>query len=591
MTTLESTTERLEEALRRLAVEAADLFDELLASGAELPYEIEPTDDSPLPMYQYSPRTSEFIERHVAELRRLEAFVEVREIAGEEAAIGFMIGLWEGRTEFEIAGDRLQGAIDGVLATIVSDSDDATPTGEVIVPLIGFHMPADEIELDGVRIVRADSVADAPPDAVEATRSGRGGKPGFLANVTCPGANVAPAAAVADEMRRALRTMRLFRPGAVGLGSHGWARRTGGWERFGTGATRPRQGGYRLTGNEVSELESFSEALAKRGARLPALDWAASRFELGSERASLIEALSDYLLALRGLLEGGGRTQTSLAARVATLACEPEDRDSGRLCVERALLIERKLMSGGRFRPAAEASPLDVIAELEELLRRLLKGLAVGDLEGDLRVMADEILLKDGLAVGEAHIHRDDETAEWRIPDPVGDEEGIDLSAITDGYVGEIEVRRTRDSDPEDFDPGPDDEPTEADPPAEYERTTAEGTRIELDDVELPEIMAPANEGPGADERENDERERTPREGPFTPEPEPSKEADWFSAGDGEVEWPAFASKRRDPQRDRDRAKEREGASDRMRYLFPVPDQTDWDVGELRYEHRQKRSG
>jgi hypothetical protein len=587
VTTLESTTERLEEALRRLAVEAADVFGELLASGAEIPYEIEPTDDSPLPMYQYAPRTGEFIERHVAELRRLEAFVEVREIAGEEAAIGFMIGLWDGRTEFEIAGDRLQGAIDGVLATVTEDSDEATPAGEVIVPLIGFHMPADEIKLDGVRIVRADSVADAPPDAVEATRSGRGGKPGFLARVTCPGANAAPAAAVADEMRRALRTMRLFRPGAVGLGSHGWARRTGGWERFGTGAARPRQGGYRLTGNEVSGLETFSEDLAKRGARLPALDWAASRFELGSERASLIEALSDYLLALRGLLEGGGRTQTSLAARVATLACEPEERDAGRLCVERALLIERKLMSGGRFRPTADGSPLDVIAELEELLRRLLKGLATGDLSGDLRAMADEILLKDGLAVGEAHIHRDDETAEWRIPDPVGDTDAIDLSAITDGYVGEIEVRRTKD-DPDDFDPGPDDEPTEADPPAEYERTTVEGTRIVLDDVELPEIMAPANEGPGDGEHDRPPDEETaPPEGPFTPEP--TAESDWFSAGDGEVEWPAFASPRRDPQRDRDRAKEREGASDRVRYLFPVPDQTDWDVGELRYERRKKQ--
>src|ERR671918_2353634 len=43
VTTLESTTERLEGALRRLAVEAGDLLDELLRGGAELPFEIEPT--------------------------------------------------------------------------------------------------------------------------------------------------------------------------------------------------------------------------------------------------------------------------------------------------------------------------------------------------------------------------------------------------------------------------------------------------------------------------------------------------------------------------------------------------------------------
>ena len=138
-----------------------------------MPFDLEPTDDGPLPMYSYAPLTGQFIERHLAELRRLEAFVEVREIAGEEAAIGFLIGLWEGKTEFELASDRLRGAIDAVVSMISSDSDEATPAGEVIVPLIGFHMPVDEIELDGVRIVRSDQVEDAPVDAIDATRSGR----------------------------------------------------------------------------------------------------------------------------------------------------------------------------------------------------------------------------------------------------------------------------------------------------------------------------------------------------------------------------------------------------------------------------------
>src|SRR3954447_8102424 len=439
VTTLESTTERLEEALRRLAVEASDLFEELLASGAEMPFDLEPTDDGPLPMYSYEPLTTQFIERHLAELRRLEAFVEVREIAGEEAAIGFMGGLWAGKTEFDIAGDRLQGAINAVLATISSDSDESTPAGEVIVPLVGFHMPKDEIELDGVRIVRADLVEDAPLDAVDATRSGGRGKPGFLACLSCGLAAVAPAAVVGDDLRRALRTMRLFRPGAVGLFAHGWAKRAGGWERFGTGVTRPRQGGYRLTGNEVGELESFSRTLNVRGARMPSLDWAASRFELGAERGSLIEALSDYLLAMRGLLEGGGAARTTLSARVAALACEPYEREQGRVTVERALAIERKLMSGGRYRPVAGASPLDVIAEVEELLRRLLKGLATGELGGDLRVAADEILLSEGLSAIHVESPGIQETAQWRLPEPSSDE-SLDLSTISDANLGEAEI-------------------------------------------------------------------------------------------------------------------------------------------------------
>jgi hypothetical protein len=565
VTTLESTTERLEEALRRLAVEAADLFEELLATGAEMPFDLEPTDDGPLPMYSYAPLTGQFIEAHLAELRRLEAFVEVREIAGEESAIGFMVGLWEGKTEFDIAGDRLQGAVDAVLATIRTDSDEATPAGEVIVPLVGFHMPKDEIELDGVRIVRADLVEDAPLDAVDSTRSGGRGKPGFLACLSTGLAAVAPAAVVADDLRRVLRTMRLFRPGAVGLAAHGWAKRTGGWERFGTGMSRPRQGGYRLTGNEVSDLESFSRTLTERGSRMPSLDWAASRFELGAERASLIEALSDYLLAVRGLLEGGGPARTSLSARVAALACEPHEREQGRVCVERALAIERKLMSGGRYRPVAGASPLDVIAELEELLRRLLKGLAAGELGGDLRVAADEVLLSNGLSATHVEKPNMGETAEWRLPDPAPDE-ALDLSAIADGNLGEAEIEVHRGE-------------SEA-AAAETSETNELGdlsvrgaeedrqptTRIVVDDVELPELM----------EREGDRRAPA--------RPASGDRADWFSAGDGEPEWPAFASARR-----KDHDADREPTKDRVRYLFPVPDATDWNVGELRYE--RKRSG
>ena len=121
-----------------------------------------------------------------------------------------------GRSEFAINDDRLRGAVDGVLASLPGSSRSST-AGEVVVPLIGFHMPAEEIELDGVRIVRADSIDDLPTDAVDATRSGRHGRPGFVAVLSCGTAPVAPAAAVADDLRRALRAMRLFKAGAVGV--------------------------------------------------------------------------------------------------------------------------------------------------------------------------------------------------------------------------------------------------------------------------------------------------------------------------------------------------------------------------------------
>jgi hypothetical protein len=560
---LEGTTERIEQALRRLADDAGALFEELLVTGAELPFEIEPSDEGPLPMYQYSPLTGEFIRSHAAELRRLESFLEVRELTDEETAIGFLIGLWEGSSEFDVAEDRLRGAMGGVLASLPSPGS-ATQAGEVIVPLIGFHMPAEEIRLDGVRVVRAESIEDAPAEAIESTRPGKAARPGFLAVVSCGVALVAPAAAVADDLRRALRTMRLFKAGAVGIGPHGWSRRQGGWERFGTGAPRVRQGGYRLTGSEARELEAFARKLIERDARLPAFAWAVARFDLGAERPSLIEALSDYLLVLRGLLEGGGPLRASLSARAGALAEEPERREAARICVEKALRLERKLMSGGRFHPAADSSPLEAIAGLEGLLRRLLKGMATGELGVDLRAMADEVLIADGLRAGAGTAPAVGETAEWRIPEP-GDPE-------------EIEIRRT----------GPPEEVEAPESPGEQPEWQEDSAKSDIEEETEPttRMFAPGAEVHSAMAVDRDDRHSIPGGGLGKRGAEDGSiengGGDWFSAADDDLEWPAFASPRRD------RTGRRGAASERVRYLFPVPDATDWEVGELAYQRRRR---
>ena len=107
--------------------------------------------------------------------------------------------------------------------------------------------------------------------------------------------------------------------------------------------------------------------------------------------------------------------------------------------MERALTIERKLMSGARYRPATGSSPLAVIGEVEELLRRILKCLATGELEGDLRTAADELLLADGLRAADVEQPGLGETAEWRLPEPEGDD-ALDLSAV-DGHWGDRGAR------------------------------------------------------------------------------------------------------------------------------------------------------
>jgi hypothetical protein len=90
-------------------------------------------------------------------------------------------------------------------------------------------------------------------------------------------------------------------------------------------------------------------------------------------------------------------------------------------------------------------------------------------------------------------------------------------------------------------------------------------TRIVVDQVELPDLM-----GTESDHRAS------------TPPPDFGGRADWFAAGDGEPEWPAFASPRRKQKHD----EERQPSTARVRYLFPVPDATDWEVGELHYERK-----
>jgi len=535
VTVLESPNQKTELALRELANDASRLFAGLLAQGAELPYEVEPADsDAPLPMYEYRPLVAAFVHDHVSDLRGLDSFGEASQLVGEDAAIGFLIGLWDGRSEFEIDEARLRGAVAAVIASEPRQGD-MTTAGEVVVPLVGFHMPSDSIGLDGVEIRRASAVADLPPEALEAC-----GDRGFVASVgtAAPGA---PGTVVADDLRRAIRTMRLFRSGNVGLGAYGWVRRAAGWERFGTGVNRPRQGGYRLTAEEAGDLERFSARVAAGRARSVALDWAISRFDLGAERPSLIEALSDYLLALRGMLEGGGASKASLAARAAALGVHPDEREGGRMTVERGLALERKMMSGARFVPTTGSQPLEVIASVEEILRGILRSQIVGELSGDLRTRADEILLADGLKATET-IQETGAEGEWHLPDP-------------------------RDSD------------DEVAGPSEAVEGAPTTTRIVLDEVDLPVLAA--------DERTARRRHSN------TPARRPSEEGagradDWLAAT-GEVQWPEFAGHSGRKRRGR----ERTGlpGSVKASMLFQVPDATDWEIGELRYERKRRRAG
>ncbi|MFN2612256.1 MAG: hypothetical protein ABR536_02675 [Solirubrobacterales bacterium] len=406
--------------------------------------------------------------------------------------------------------------------------DTASPS--VLVPVLGMRMSVDEVDLGYARLIRAGALDDAPHEVLGAAHN-------VFAAIDCGHGPQAPIAA-SEGLARVVTTLRLLKPGGVGLAAHGWNREATTWRRFSTGAASPRPGGFELSRAEGSELVELSQQIARRSARTPSFAWVLSRFDLGAERPNQVEALSDYLLAVRALLEGGGPAKAALSARVGALCAGPGERQEIRETFAKALRLERKLMSGDRLAPG-DASPIETIATVESILRLLLRGIVTGELGSDLRVTADEILLADGLSVGAAPAMSLGGTAEWRV----ADEEETGAWRIPDLEEAERVVAE-RGELTANFDP-----PTPTD---EHETT--------------PDLFGPR--GGLSPPRVEDTPMQSNHASPAPPA--------WLEDNtERELEWPSFAGprpkgrKRRTPQ------------NDRVKYLFPEVDDVDWSVGEL----------
>ena len=120
------------------------------------------------------------------------------------------------------------------------------------------------------------------------------------------------------------------------------------------------------------------------------------RFELGCERASEYEGLSDHILALRVLLgasspsEPDGSPDGLLAGRLAALCATPDLRSPVAERTLRALALERHAIAGTAV---ARAGGFAVARELADHLRALLRDVICGHLPADLVPLADELLL------------------------------------------------------------------------------------------------------------------------------------------------------------------------------------------------------
>jgi hypothetical protein len=550
----------LNESIKRLATEAAGRFSSLVAMGEEIPFDVaaEAADDSAF--YSYVPMTGRYVVEHAEELRSLPSFPAAREAAVEAGVAAsyledrgeaipadpgaraelmlttFFAELWEGSAGFAL--DR--AGLEAALATLDAESREADEAEVLIVPIVGLRMSMQRLQLPhGVRIVRADSI-EAPVDAMRSEGMGRAAwEPQYLAVAEqhSDGAETA-----LQQLRELISVMRLFKGGGIGLGPYAFAPTGEGcWRRIATGAPATRPGGYRLGEAEAAELTDFAAELEARPDPDSALSWAVGRFEMGCERPTALEGLSDHLLAMRAVLEGHGPVGASLPLRAAALIeDESMDRLQARERVEDVLELERAMMNGLPIERAVELATWT-----EEGTRRLLREAALGELGNDLSTVADETLIVNGLAEGDAQISVSVEeapVAEEKWEEPVSEE----LPLV---------------------------------PEPEHEEISIEAIEPELS----PELQLPADELPEEDEYMEQETrimEPVPAEDEIritaTPWLEEVSEA---RPGDS-LEWPAAD--------DRDIQHRERIDTPRVRHLFPVPEDADWEVSRLEFEYSRR---
>jgi hypothetical protein len=261
----------------------------------------------------------------------------------------------------------------------------------VIAPLLGLALEPSTRELplgDGLALMRGDVFPDAPADAVW----GDGEEPQVLAVLTVTHERTArsPVSSARGRFRRVLTALRLFERGGYALGPIAWTRTdAGAWRPVPLGSSgRPRFVTF-VSAEHEDELRAFCNLIARRAPTGGEVAWALARFEMGCERVAPFEALTDYLLALRALLEPEGPASGRLAQRLAVICAKPEDRPALAERTAHAISLERAVIAG--LAPA-EPGIAALVDELAEHLRALLRDVLCGHLDRDLCQVADALL-------------------------------------------------------------------------------------------------------------------------------------------------------------------------------------------------------
>jgi hypothetical protein len=410
----------LHDTLAAFVEEAAWQLAEEVSGGAEIPFELinaaAPTRSS-APLYCYRPLTQRFLTERAGSLVRLSSYVgavqglmampdlpsylrargrrppgsDARSQA-EAALQAFLTAMWSEATDFTFDPQRFAAAF--------AELEDAAYGGcalaLVVTPVDGLVIESEQVPLgEGLTLVRGAGLQDAPPEL-------RGDEFATVAVLSLEGEG--PSLEQAGRRLRRLQTaLRLWDDAEPALGPTAWARSDpvspGGlataslapWLAIplATGLRRTT-GDCLLAPEEEDPLRAFCSLVARRTPRSGELAWALRRFELGCERGTPLEALTDWLLCARALLaEPDGAGYERLAERMAAICAVPGERDELVAGLRRAIAMERGVVAGiVRPDPAVDA----LVGSLGACLRAILRDVLCGHLDPELRRVADELL-------------------------------------------------------------------------------------------------------------------------------------------------------------------------------------------------------
>ncbi len=398
----------LYDSLAAFVEEAAWQLAEEVSGGAEVPFELIEQGRASAPLYCYRPLTGRFIAERSTELAKLpsyapavQGFMTLPELPAylrvrgrrtpspdtrqqaDAALQSFLTAVWAETSDFGFDRSRF----DTAFAELEEAGYGDRTLSVVLAAVEGLVLESDEVPLgDGLALVRTETLKDVPSDL----QLEELGTVAVLALDSAAGDDRALEDA-GRRLRRLQTALRLWDDAEPSLGPTAWAK-TGGsaWSAvpLATGLRRDA-GDCLLSAEEEDPLRAFCSLIARRTPRGGELAWALRRFEIGCERASALEALTDWLLATRAILaDPDSPGYDGMAERLAVICATPDDRPALEARLLEAIRLERAAIAG-RVRP----DPLveDLIADLGGNLRAVLRDVLCGHLDPQLRRVADEM--------------------------------------------------------------------------------------------------------------------------------------------------------------------------------------------------------